>query len=221
MLDLIVTNTLEASKLTTLKQRFLKLTTTLQIPDSVAITCFNELISLYRSTSRHYHNLAHIWNFCTLIEQYQGHIEEPALFELTAWYHDAIYEVKRKDNEVASIELARERLHDYLDEEQLQYMDDIIRSTIKHEPVGQHKDTLHFLDFDLAILAAAPAVYKAYCEAVWQEYRVVYKRWMYRLGRRKVLKAFIGRQQIFLGTAFSNEHDQAARTNLKLELDNL
>ena len=60
---------------------------------------------------RYYHNLQHIHDM--LLN------DNLIINGLTIWYHDAIYDPKRNDNEERSAELAESELKDYIDNDDL------------------------------------------------------------------------------------------------------
>jgi predicted metal-dependent HD superfamily phosphohydrolase len=73
------------------------------------------------------------------------------------------------------------------------------------------------LDADLAILGANPIQYQAYAAAIRQEYA-----WVsdadYRVGRCRVLQAFLSQSQIYFTASVLEELDATARSNLKAEI---
>lgn len=220
MIDLIIQPNLTKEQEQFLKNRFFDTCQQLGITTEKTAICYQQLYELYNQSSRHYHNLAHIYNFLKLVDYYQHSIQEPFLFELAIWYHDAIYEAKAKDNEFQSAVLFQKTFKKELSKQQLDYVDNLINSTAGHFPKIEHVDINYFLDLDLAILGANPAIYKLYKEAIWQEYKIVYPRLLYNMGRKKVLKSFLSRDKIYFSTLFFDNFEQTARQNMQLELDN-
>ena len=91
-----------------------------------------QLYDLYTDSNRHYHNLVHIFNLLNLLDEYKESIEQPLLFELAVWYHDAIYDAKAKDNELQSALLAQKLFDKYLNDASLSYVNALIMSTEGH-----------------------------------------------------------------------------------------
>jgi hypothetical protein len=89
---------------------------------------------------------------------------------LAAFFHDAVYDPARSDNEAQSAELAREVLK-AVERPEADDVAAIVLATAKHElPTDAPRDTAAFLDADLAILAARPEVYDTYTANVRAEY---------------------------------------------------
>ena len=65
------------------------------IPPSV----FDELIKVYSSPARFYHNLTHIEDCLSIFDQTRSLAVHPAEVELAIWFHDAVYDTERSDNE--------------------------------------------------------------------------------------------------------------------------
>src|SRR5690606_18929288 len=76
-------------------------------------------------------------------------------------------------------------------------------------------DTRHFLDCDMAILGAAPDAFDAYDRAIAAEYRGHVPGWLYRINRRRFLKALLARPRIYLSDFFHERFDARARSNLR------
>jgi predicted metal-dependent HD superfamily phosphohydrolase len=101
----------------------------------------------------------------------------------------------------------------------LDYVSDLIRSTARHLPQNKQPDCFYFLDFDLAILAATPSVYQSYAVAVWKEYQTTYPKPIYKMGRKKVLKAFLERDFIYYTSLYQKKFEGIARKNIQFELN--
>lgn len=218
-MDLLVQKELSVEQEAVLSARFINLCEALKLPNSQAKKYYQQLYDLYTDSNRHYHNLAHILNLLNLLDEYKTNVERPLLFELSIWYHDAIYNAKAKDNELQSAILVQELFKEYLDELSLSYVNALIMSTEGHFPRQENQDTYLFLDFDLSILAANTSVYNLYSEAIWQEYKIAYIKLLYNMGRKKVLKNFLARDKIYFSPVFSEKYEAKARQNIELELN--
>lgn len=219
MLHLTVAKKLTPEQEQTLQNRFLALSQKFQIPPETASNRYQQLYQLYSEPHRAYHNLVHINNFLNLLDTFLPQIQEPALFEWAIWYHDAIYNIKDKDNELQSAVLFQNIFKNDLNLNQLQYVDNLIMSTAGHQPRAAENDVYYFLDFDLAILAADSKTYQDYSIAIWQEYKTLYPKLLYKIGRKKVLKNFLDRPKLFFSTSFFEKYEATARQNLALELN--
>ena len=61
-----------------------------------------ELSALYRAPDRHYHGLSHIEALLALAQEYRTALSDPDAVEAAIWFHDAIYDSRRSDNETRS-----------------------------------------------------------------------------------------------------------------------
>ena len=219
MLKLQVKKILTPRELEVMKLRFLNLCDAIALPENIAFNYFDQLSCLYNQKDRHYHNLVHIRNFLDLKDEFSEQIEEPFLFELAIWYHDAVYDAKNNDNEQQSLFIVQDHFKNFLDSKQMIHLDHFIMSTAGHFPKSNASDVFYFLDFDLAILAADEDTYKLYSDAIWKEYKRIYSRPNYEKGRKKILKNFLLREKLYLSDTFIENYDKIARHNILLELN--
>ncbi len=141
---------------------------------------------------RHYHNAHHILSLLAHAQENTGiTLKAPLLVDFAIVYHDIVYNVLRKDNELKSALLAAKRLlalgmHPY----EAGLVKLYIEATQHHQvPQGldHAEDLAFFLDFDMAILGAPWEDYQAYILAVRKEYNI-YPDMLYKPGRKKFLE---------------------------------
>lgn len=216
--NLQVTRTLESSILNDLQANFAALGQHYQLEATIITTQQQLLFKQHQEPHRHYHNLSHLYNLLSLVEQFKSYIQQPRLLELVIWYHDSVYDPASKENEAQSAQWAIEIWQSYLNTPTLQQLEAYILATTKHFPKTDDEDERLFLDFDLSILAAEPTIYQAYSQAIQEEYTTVYPLGLYRKGRQQVLKAFLERSNIYYSTLFVQQYEAAARSNLIEEL---
>ena len=181
-----------------------------------------ELVAAYRSEGRAYHNLAHISALLKLSAENAGELADRAAVDLAIFYHDAIYDPARADNELKSAALARERLTVLgISPSRIGWIGHAIEAT-KHSavPSANDGDLDHLLDFDLSILAAAPSIYANYAAAIRREY-AIYPDAVYCPGRAKVLRGFLDAPRIYRVPKLAEIWEAAARRNLAEELAKL
>src|SRR5262245_17480573 len=181
-----------------------------------------ELERAYGDAGRHYHNMTHIESLLALWRQHTGALSDPEAVEAAVWFHDAIYDTHRHDNEAKSAELATTRLTGIATDERIARIATMIRATAGHQVPGfataeATRDCALFLDMDLAILGAAPDAFAAYEAAVRREYDWVPEP-MWIEGRGKVLDGFLARPAIYASPRFRASHEAAARRNLAQSL---
>ena len=117
----------------------------------------SQLVRIYTGPDRHYHNLDHIKTLLALAEEHAGEFTDGEAVEAAIWFHDAVYDTRKADNEAESAKLAREMLAGKAGEERLEFIAAMIRASAKHGiPDAMQgataKDCALFLDMDLAIL---------------------------------------------------------------------
>lgn len=184
-----------------------------------------ELGALYGGADRHYHNLVHIGELLRFASEHRTEFADAEAVEAAIWFHDSIYDSRRKDNEQRSAALAAERLAGRISAERMQRIAGMIEATARHEipdiaDEAARRDAALFLDMDLAILGAPPAVFDDYERAVRREYAWV-DEVAWRAGRRAVLASFLSRPHIFHTALFRGSHETQARENLSRSLSHL
>src|SRR6266446_4861492 len=92
----------------------------------------DELVRAYAATERHYHNLTHIEAMLDLMRSYENALSDPAAVEAAIWFHDAVYDTHRHDNEERSAQLATDRLKELLSPDRLKLIVSMIRATAGH-----------------------------------------------------------------------------------------
>jgi predicted metal-dependent HD superfamily phosphohydrolase len=177
----------------------------------------DELVAAYTAPGRHYHNLTHIEECLGALAGVENlaAIEREILTE-AIWWHDAVYDATRSDNEELSARLAEQHLGPDL----RQQVARLIRLTSTHQVASGDRLGAILISIDLSILGAQPARYDAYAAAIRQEFAHVPER-DYCAGRSKVLRQFAGRPVIFPDSGFAARYDRQARENLARELASL
>lgn len=182
---------------------------------------FENLVSRHSEPQRRYHGLGHLAALLDLLARHAPHIPPGAASRLAIWWHDAVYDPTKHDNEDQSAILAREHLTRLSASAGL--IDEtcrLILTTKNHWDGPSAGDGDHFLDADIAILGAPPAVYDAYATGVRQEYA-----WApepaYRAGRSAFLTKALARPRLFRTDAFENAYAAQARANMQRELSSL
>jgi len=190
-------------------------------PDTHLIgTCWHGLEKNHSAKGRHYHTLDHLQSLLRELDAVRSHIHDWNTILFTLFYHDAIYNAQKSDNEEKSAALAEKRLH-----EMTVPTDIIVRcktqilATKKHLP-DQDSDTNYFTDADLSILGQPWDIYNLYAQNVRKEYRI-YPDLIYKPGRRKVLQHFLSMERIYKTDEFFRKYEAAAKQNMQMELKNL
>lgn len=173
---------------------------------------FERLVSHYGESSRHYHNLRHITHCLDGLEEFRGQAQHPQEVALALWFHDAIYNPKAKDNEEKSAQLARRELQDLgIPSDCIERICIHILATKHHQ--AEHEDSRLVIDLDLSILAVSRARYEEFETQIRQEYAHV-PGVLFRFARRKVLRGFLDKKNIYALSCTRLRWEQPARENL-------
>ncbi|QYI99632.1 hypothetical protein KUV46_09735 [Thalassovita mediterranea] len=179
----------------------------------------------YGEPQRHYHTWDHIEALKRHFDSLKAHWHRPEPVLWALYWHDAIYDPTRPDNEELSARLLEEEGPGHLRAADLAFAAEIIRATAKHEePEGlsddDGADLALFLDIDLSILGAPEPVFDQYEVNVRKEYAFVPEE-AFRAGRTKVLKSFADRPAIYFTGEGQSRWDAQARRNLARSLAQL
>lgn len=200
--------------------------------DDRADAWFESVVARHREPHRRYHGLRHVrW-----VVHHVLHLgEHVALGDLpavvaAAFFHDAVYEPTRSDNEEASAALAARALGELSwQADRVARVAAMITATahVADQAVADtatdnetHIDTAILLAADLAVLATEPARYLDYVSGVREEYgHVSDDSWQ--LGRAAVLRAFLDRSHIYDPRVGADQWERRARANITAELAEL
>lgn len=172
----------------------------------------------YTQPHRSYHTLVHIEDVLLRIEELEPPRECELDLALAAWFHDAIYQPDRDDNEERSAYVAFDAIEQVGGSPELiAEVVRLIRLTATHDPDPADASGVVMSDADLAILGSTREKYAQYAQGIRQEYSHVPQD-AYRAGRAQVLRGFLDREHIF-STAYARSHWEAqARDNMTSEL---
>jgi predicted metal-dependent HD superfamily phosphohydrolase len=177
-----------------------------------------ELARAYAAPGRHYHGLRHIEALLGLADAHTDAIVDRDAVEAAIWFHDAIYDTRRHDNEDRSADLATAHLAGTATPDRVARIAAMIRATAGHRvpdfgDASATQDCALFLDMDLAILGAPATDFDVYEAAVRREYDWVSEP-QWRVGRSAVLVGFLTRPTIYATAPFRASHEAAARRNI-------
>lgn len=203
-----------------LQERFRNLAKQYSADSVLAENCWNELAKNYSSGKRHYHNFSHLENLFAELESIRSEISDWNTICFSVFYHDAIYDAKKNDNEEQSALLAEKRMSELTVPQQLieRCKEQIIAT--KSHALSAEKDTNLFTDADLSVLGKSTEVYEKYYRQIRDEYSI-YPDFLYKPGRKKVLNHFLGMKRIFKTDLFAERYEKQARENILMELKTL
>lgn len=179
-----------------------------------------DLLQRWSQEHRHYHDRVHLLAVLEALQWLCGaHIsaEERQILELSAWFHDAIYQAEPSD-EQASAELAVQSLQGLLPAAGVATVKRLILLTQTH--TSQEDDLLGALlcDADLEVLARNGAGYLRYTRAVRAEYQQ-FSAAEFARGRSKILRELQAKPQLYHTMQARQRWETTARTNLATELE--
>ncbi|KAB2343426.1 HD domain-containing protein [Actinomadura rudentiformis] len=177
-----------------------------------------ELDARYGEAHRRYHTREHLTAVLDLVDELAKHAADADAVRLAAWFHDAVYDPERADNEERSARLAERMLADTdVTPERLAEVSRLIVLTETHAPEGDDRNGQVLCDADLAILGSDPERYAAYAAAVREEYAFVPDEF-FKPGRADVLAGLLELPALFHTAPARERFEAAARHNIETEL---
>lgn len=180
-----------------------------------------ELLVRWSEPHRRYHDVRHLANCLAALDQLSPAAPSGTpLVELALWFHDAVYASAPGQDEEDSARLTAERLTGLLPARDVVEVVRLVRLTASHlvEP-DDHRGAL-LVDADLAILGALPGRYHVYARDVRLEYEHLDEQ-AWATGRSSVLRRLLARDPLFITPRGRELWQDAARSNLAAELDEL
>ncbi|GAA1534985.1 hypothetical protein GCM10009678_16730 [Actinomadura kijaniata] len=177
-----------------------------------------ELDARYGEPHRRYHTRDHLAAVLDLVDELAGWADDADAVRLAAWFHDAVYDPERADNEERSARLAGRMLADTdLSEGTVAEVVRLVELTATHAPDAGDRNGQVLCDADLAILGSDPERYAAYAAAVREEYAFVPDEF-FRAGRAEVLNGLLALPALFHTPTARERFEERARHNLGTEL---
>src|SRR5438874_2713952 len=129
-----------------------------------------DLVARYSEPRRHYHTVQHLEECLERFLELKAFVPHPAEVEIALWFHDAIYDTHKTDNEALSAQLAADAAQSLgASAESAELLRNLVMST-QHlaAPVGADEEAL--VDVDLSILGAEPRRFAEYERQIRAEY---------------------------------------------------
>ncbi len=178
------------------------------------------LLARFSEPGRHYHSARHIAECLAELDGVRHLARRPDEVELALWFHDAIYDPRRSDNEAQSAAWARRALAAAgAPPEVADRVGDLVLATT-HTATPPEGDGQLLADIDLAILGAPPERYAEYEEQIRLEYASVPEA-AFRAGRGAFLRGLLARHSIYLTPHYRERLEARARENLRTALERL
>ena len=186
-----------------------------------ATDVFAWVVARHRSEGRHYHDVGHVRWVVRHVYDLGASVAVDDLDAVVAaaFFHDAVYEFDRTDNEARSAQLAMDTLHDLgWSRARCEHVSAMIVAT-EHRadaPVAD-LDTAVLLAADLAVLGAEPAAYTDSVRRIRRDYAHLDEA-HWRAGRSAVVDGFLERSSIYPPELALDGWERRARANLTAEL---
>ena len=212
-------DTLEMEMMPALRASWRRMWSALGAPgDGLAL--MERLLDAWSEPQRRYHTLQHLADCVERLEPHLHIAEHPGEVEFALWMHDAIYEVKGRDNELQSAQWAASELQAI---GQPQAVIDRVHALVMatcHDALPRTADERLLVDVDLSILGTSPARFDDYEAQVREEYAWV-PGWVFRRKRSEILAQFLSREHLFNTGVFRRDLEAQARLNLQRSLSTL
>lgn len=154
------------------------------------------------------------------LEAVKSNIKDFPTVSFSVFYHDIVYDASSKSNEEKSALWAEERLRKLnLNKDEISKIIAQIIATKLHQK-SDDMDTDYLLDADLSILGKDKTVYLEYTKKIRKEYSI-YPDFLYKPGRKKVLRHFLELESIFKTSEFIDRYELKAKENIAAELQTL
>ncbi len=177
------------------------------------------LQAAYGEPHRRYHGLQHIADCLDELAAVPD-LETEARLRLAyaIWWHDAVYDPTRQDNEAASADLARRDLEALGEStETCAEVARLIALTAGHQVGDDDPAGALLVSIDLAILGRPPEAYDAYARDIRAEYAHVPDAF-FRPGRASVLKRMLESSPLYPDPIYRTRLEDQARANLTREI---
>ena len=190
--------------------------------EAAVADAFDELVTRHAEAVRRYHTLDHVAAVLRHVDELLA--EDTELDErtrgaiaLAAWWHDAVYDPTRGDNEARSADRAAAVLGALgIRPAGVTEVARLIALTAHHDVRPEDRAGAVLVDADLAILGAPWPVYERYARGVREEYGHVPDD-LFRTSRTLVLDGLAAHPRLYFTDAFHDRYEAAARANLRRE----
>ena len=186
------------------------------------------LITLWSTPDRAFHNLRHLIDLLTRVDELSEETRNPDLVRLAAWYHGAIFSVSADqamhrnggEDEAASAALAYEELTEAgVSEKNANRVSELIMNLRRHNLPTSDIDAAALSDADLGCLAIEPQRYREYSRLIYSEYAHL-PLLSYLRTRTTIVRKLLARDRLF-ASPLGQHWERPARENLEAELRRL
>ncbi len=179
---------------------------------------YDAVVARYRENHRHYHTLRHLDECLRHLDDVTPLALHAPEIELALWFHDAVYDPRKQNNEELSAAWARSAAAAAaLPGESCDRIYGLVQVTKSHN-LPKTTDEALLIDIDLSIFGASPDRFEEYEQGIRNEYNWVPKL-IFEAKRRSILKKFLERETIFHTPHFIERYEPQARMNLQARMN--
>jgi predicted metal-dependent HD superfamily phosphohydrolase len=180
------------------------------------------LLARWAEPHRVYHVTAHLAAVLDHLDELAAAGEAVAdAARLAAWWHDAVYDPRRDDNEARSADLAAPSLAALgVRSDTVADVARLVRLTAGHRSLTGDVAGAALCDADLAVLGSPGRGYRAYAAAIRLEYGHLSDE-AFHAGRTAVLHDLLGRPALYATATGRQRWEAPARRNMEAELSAL
>jgi predicted metal-dependent HD superfamily phosphohydrolase len=179
---------------------------------------YQALIRAYGEPHRAYHTLTHLRDCLREFDAAAHLAEHPEEVEAGLWFHDAVYDTRRTDNEERAADWSRRALSDAgVPTEAASRVAALVLAT-RHEAPATGPDAALLVDIDLSILGHPFEEFDIYERQIRLEYSWVSEN-EFRQGRSRILESLLARPAIYQTSVFKERYEAQARSNLARSLE--
>lgn len=180
---------------------------------SVPERAFDELVESYQQPHRAYHGLDHVLDCLRVFDTVSSGAEHAFEVETAIWFHDAVYQPMRIDNEARSADWALHVLREAgVCQAAIERVRQLVLAT-RHDAPAETADARLLLDVDLSILGRSPGEFQVYEDQIRREYAWVPDA-IFHERRADLLEGLLKREPLFLSEALRARFEPQARVNL-------
>ena len=180
---------------------------------------FKEVHAYYPDPGRHYHTPKHIEHCLKQFDLAVGHMDDADSVELAIWFHDLVFDVSSKDNELKSANRFVELANDSMDPEFKSKVHALIMATA-HPRLPKTNDEEFMLDIDLSSFGLPWDDFVRDSNAVREEAPQLSDAEFFP-GQRAFLESLVSRKHFYFTDFFRSRIEDTARSNIKRHLENL
>jgi predicted metal-dependent HD superfamily phosphohydrolase len=178
---------------------------------------YEDLVKRYSEPQRAYHTLEHIEHCLEELDAARPLAQDAGAVEMAIWYHDAVYDPRKPNNEERSARLAR-KVASRMGMRAFR-REKVVRMILasRHRKVPTDADSQLFTDIDLSILGQSRRRFVEYEGQIRREYEWVPEP-IFKAKRASLLRSFLDRPTLYSTLFFRKRYETRARENLAKSL---